>query len=104
MKLRLKVRFDSTFDYMNDLLLTKTIQKLNMKIFVVNKRIYTNNIEPVDIKFKSLINIKFILGNRSNSLINKRIFGLQGLKHFEKGELKINISKFLILNSLKLKN
>mmetsp|Transcript_28098 Transcript_28098/g.52475 ORF Transcript_28098/g.52475 Transcript_28098/m.52475 type:complete len:117 (+) Transcript_28098:640-990(+) len=34
-----------------------------------------------------------------NPLITKRIFGLQGLKYFEKNDLKINTSKFLTLNS-----
>jgi len=86
-----KIKFNSNSNFINAVLPKKTIQDLNIKIFIVNK-------QTVDIKFKSLINIKFIMDKFINSLITKRVFGLQGLKYFEKNGLKINTSKFLILN------
>lgn len=65
---------------------------MDAKFFVINKKVIT-------IKFKSLINIRFVSSKYPDSPITKRIFGLQGLKYFEKQGLKINTSKFFLLQN-----
>uniref|UniRef100_A0A7S2TSL1 Uncharacterized protein n=1 Tax=Lotharella oceanica TaxID=641309 RepID=A0A7S2TSL1_9EUKA len=86
------IYFNSSTNNINNFLTKKKIQDLNMKIFIINKK-------NINIKFKSLVHVKFIMDKFINPLITKRIFGLQGLKYFEKNDLKINTSKFLTLNS-----
>nr|BAS01490.1 hypothetical protein [Lotharella vacuolata] len=98
------INFDSKFNNALELTLRRKIQNLNIKFFIINKRIKKYFIEIINIKFKSLISMNFTLENHYNSFITKKIFGLQGLKYFEKNELKINTTKFLTLNSLNLKN